>query len=160
MKPTTTAEYIARFIYPAAMALLPERMHSPEAKAMLLAIGFQESGFSYRKQLSGPARGFWEFEEDGGVHGVLVHRATKPIIDPILPVLAVPAWGVYDALSNHDVLACVFARLLLWTHPDPLPASNNPAGAWHYYVETWRPGKPRREVWDWNFERAWKEVTT
>lgn len=42
-----------------ALSLLPARMDSSRARAMLLAIGLQESRFEYRRQMNnGPARGF------------------------------------------------------------------------------------------------------
>lgn len=153
----TTLEYI-RTVMNVAMAMLPPAMDSSEARAMLFAIGMQESGFAHRKQVSGPARGFWQFEEGGGVRGVLGHSASKPVIEPLLPVLVVTPWECYDALSQNDVLACLFARLLLWTHPIALPRRDNPSAAWDYYANTWRPGKPHRETWEGNFQRAWNLV--
>lgn len=154
----TTLDYIRGFILPAGLSLLPERMNSREAKAMLLAIGFQESGFVYRRQVSGPARGWWQFEERGGVNGVLSHSATKPAIDAALASLHYQPWDCYDALADNDVLAAVFARLLLWTHPARLPQQNEVGGAWSYYLDTWRPGKPHKETWEGNYERAWEVV--
>lgn len=153
----STIEYVSATVYPAAIALLPERMDSLEAKAMVLAIGSQESGFAHRKQVGGPAQGFWQFET-GGVNGVLSHPATKPVIEAILPAIVVKPWEVYDALIYHDVLACVMARLLLWTYPAALPKRDNLAGGWNQYLDCWRPGKPHREVWPGNFDKAWQIV--
>ncbi len=154
-----TAEFVIEHVHPAAMSFLPTRFDSPESRAMLLAIGFQESGFAHRKQVGGPARGFWQFEEGGGVNGVLSHRVTKPIIEPILPVLIVKPWECYDALEQNDVLAYIFARLLLWTHRLPLPKRGEPSIAWKQYLDTWRPGRPHSEVWEGNFARAWALIT-
>ena len=44
-----------------AAKLLPG-MDSAKARVMLLAIGLQESRFEHRRQIGGPARGFWQFE--------------------------------------------------------------------------------------------------
>jgi len=154
----TTVEYVYGHVMPAALAFLPAPMDSPEARAQMLAIGFQESGFAVRKQSSGPARGFWQFEERGGVNGVLGHPKAKPIIDAILPILVVKPWECYDAIEQNDVLACIFARLLLWTHPQPLPRKDNAPGAYNYYLDLWRPGRPHKEVWSVNFQRAWEIV--
>ncbi len=65
-----------------AMALLPARMDTSEARCMLLAIGLQESRFVHRRQIGGPARGFWQFERGtpasrGGVWGVFLHAASR-----------------------------------------------------------------------------------
>lgn len=151
-------EYAGSVVYPAAASILPTEMDSPPAKAMMLAIGLQESGFVARRQMmSGPARGFWEFEESG-VTAVLGHPVTKPIITPILPSLVVAPWSILEAITYHDVLACILARLLLWTHPDRLPRQGESGIAWRQYLSLWRPGKPHPEVWEANFQRAWTEV--
>lgn len=153
-----TADFVSAHIYPAALSFLPTRMDSSEARAMVLATGFQESGFAHRKQVGGPAHGLWQMEEGGAVNGVLGHRATKPFLDAILPVLVVKPWECYDAIVNNDVLACIFARLLLWTHPKALPGRADADRAWNYYLDLWRPGKPHPETWKGNFWRAWEIV--
>lgn len=138
---------------PAALAMLPAKMDSPEARALLVAIGLQESRFTHRRQqLNGPAHGFWQFESAGGVHGVLTHHATKPFIQPVLDALRYEPSDCYYAIRDNDILACVFARLLLFSHPAPLP--REAAAAWDYYLATWRPGKPRRDTWDGFFIQA------
>ena len=44
-------------IIPAALSLLPPKMDTPEARAMLGAIALQESALRYRQQVGGPAKG-------------------------------------------------------------------------------------------------------
>ncbi len=155
----TTVEYVSEIVWPGAMSFLPPRMDSPEAKGEILAIGFQESGFTDRVQIGGPARSFWKFEETG-IHGVLRHPVAAPMLRPILPVLAVPEWGIYEAIAHNDTLACIMARLLLWTHPNALPARDDPDEGWRQYINLWRPGKPHLVTWEANFQRAWKEIST
>jgi len=131
------------------LALLPEKMNTPEAVAMLLSIGQQESRFEHRKQINGPARGFYQFEKGGGVRGVLRHPATRHTIQSVISRLGINADECYDCLATDDALATVFARLLLYTHPKPLPSlESDPEESWRYYLQTWRPGKPHRETWD------------
>lgn len=154
MTPATPVAFVSDMVYPAAMAFLPERMDSPEAKALVLAIGMQESGFAHRKQVGGPARGFWQFEE-GGVNAVLGHSASKSFLDPLLPLFVVKPWECHAAIAYNDILALILARLLLWTHPSALPKRENVSVAWGQYLDCWRPGKPHRETWEGNFERAW-----
>lgn len=72
----TLSEIKAQAIEPAFL-LLPARMESAEAVQMLLSIGLQESRFTYRRQIGGPARGFWQFERGGGVAGVLRHPSSR-----------------------------------------------------------------------------------
>lgn len=152
-------DHVHRHVIPAALSLLPPRMTSLGAKALLLAIGLQESRFLYRAQVRGPARGFWQFESNG-VRGVLGHRAsqqhaiaasTSLIYDPGVP-------RVMTAIEHNDTLAAVFARLLLWTHPRALPAVEETEQAWEYYLQLWRPGKPHEGTWANHYEAAWAAV--
>lgn len=146
---------------PAALSLLPGKMDSSAARAMLLAIGLQESRFEHRVQVpSGPAHGFWQFEKGGGVKGVLGHPLTQPVLLPVLDTLCyaplIPE--CYAAIAHHDVLACVFARLLLWTDPRSLPTVNQPDKGWAIYLAQWRPGKPHVKTWPGYFTEAWRVV--
>jgi hypothetical protein len=153
-----------------ALALLPPHMDSREARVMLLAIGLQESRFMFRFQKiagrpyqKGPARGFWQFERAGGVHGVMVHPASGDLAERICIERAVPFDSVliHARLETDDVLAAAFARLLLWTDRDPLPGVD--AGvdiAWNYYLRNWRPGKPHRETWDAFHAQALAQILT
>jgi hypothetical protein len=148
-------------IVPTTLALLPAKMDSIAAQAMLLAIGLQESEFEARVQGGGgPARGFWQFESGGGVKGVLEHATTKPIIGHICRILQYGCTRkeCFEAIAHNDVLACAFARLLLWTAPGLLPKAHEADKGWEQYLETWRPGKPHRETWDENFASAWRIV--
>lgn len=147
-----------KFTFPAAFSLLPYRMDTQPARALLLAIGLQESGFRHRRQVRGPARGLWQFEKGGGVRGVLRHNATATYAEEACRNLLYTTDDVYDALSDNDVLAAVFARLLLWSHPDPIPGEGQLHEAWKYYLDTWRPGKPHRDRWLANFNIAWSMV--
>lgn len=148
---------------PAAYRLLPDRMQSPEATALVLAIGLQESRFEARRQLpKGPARGFWQFERGGGVVGVLTHGTTRPHAAKVLDFLRYPAdidsHGVHTAIEHNDVLACCFARLLLWTLPDRLPGRLDVDLGWNQYLRAWRPGKPHITTWPENYAIAWELV--
>mgnify|MGYP006921434758 FL=1 len=132
-----------------ALKLLPG-MDSPKARMMLLAIGLQESRFEHRRQIGGPARGFWQFESGGGVRGVLQHKAS--IYDAVKVChqrgVGSSTKEVYERLEHDDILACCFARLLLLTDPKPLPVIGDTDGSWEYYLRNWRPGKPHRHTWD------------
>ena len=149
------SEITERGIAP-ALALLPVRMDSYEARIMLLTIGQQESRFEYRRQMvgsppqpTGPAMGFWQFERGGGVKGVMTHPAAVSLTRMLCEARGVPfeADAIWRALQNDDVLAAGLARLLLFTDPKPLPDAKAVDAAWNYYVRTWRPGKPHPDKW-------------
>lgn len=163
--PDHAGYYVQQYVFPAAFALLPGMMHSPEAEAMLLAIGFQESGFRHRAQIPVPhARGFWQFEKAGGIIGVITHPSTRRHLANACEDLRyrIPDISLddrlYEAIEHNDVLACVFARLNLWWLPGRLPRRDEAELAWQQYLEAWRPGKPHREVWADNFSTAWAMV--
>lgn len=132
-----------------ALALLPAKMDTAAARVVLLAIGLQESRFIHRRQIGGPARGFWQFEQSGGVRGVLKHLSSEALARQVCAARGVEptAPAVYAQLENDDVLAAAFARLLLWTDPKALPAIGDAEAAWALYLRTWRPGKPHPQTW-------------
>lgn len=135
-----------------ALALLPAAMNrqTPHLAVLMLAIGLQESRFKHRRQIGGPARGYWQFEQGGGVRGVLTHNASRDAAVALCKArgVAPTAEAAYAALEHDNVLAAGFARMLLWTDPRPLPAVGDADAAWDYYIRNWRPGKPHRETWD------------
>lgn len=143
-----------------ALRLLPDVMDSPEARAMVIAICLQESELKHRMQMGGPARGYAQFERGGGVYGVLTHSASLDFAHAACKALDIEpeSYAVHEAMAFNDILACVFARLLLWTTPMHIPRENESHRAWKMYLSTWRPGKPRPEKWAANFLRAWRVV--
>lgn len=154
-----TASLFLRIAIRPALELLPPKMNTPEAQAMLLAIALQESRCCHRRQINGPARGMFQFEI-GGVRGVLSHARSKPHLAAALTALSYPvtddATVPYVAMEHNDVLAAVCARLLLWTLPAALPTKDDPEAGWQQYIAAWRPGKPHRQTWDGYYRQAWE----
>lgn len=157
--------HVREHTIPAALALLPGRMDSLEARALMLAIGLQESGFNARRQGGrgtrpgdGPARGFWQFERAGGVAEILTTRTTSEIIRPICRMFLYEPTPlvIHAAIENHDVLAACFARLLIYVDPRALPPETNPSLAWDIYLRNWRPGKPHPHTWPKYYETGWR----
>lgn len=151
-----------------ALKLLPERMESDSARVMLMAIGLQESRFAYtfqkvagRPYMKGPAKGYWQFEEGGGVKGVMRHPTTAQNARDLCLARDVDfdSKAIHYAMEHDHKLAAGFARLLLWSDGKPLP--NLDAGAqaaWECYERNWRPGKPHRETWDEFYQQARGQV--
>lgn len=144
-----------------ALALLPPKLDTTLARAMLLAIGLQESGLTQRVQRvsgggKGPARGLLQFER-GGVVGVLSHPASRDLALQVCTARRLPAVSssvVWEKLETDDVLAFALGRLLLLTDSRPLPALGDDQAAWDCYVRNWRPGKPHRDRWNTNYPAA------
>lgn len=134
-----------------ALALLPEQMDSHEARVMLWAIGLQESRFTHRRQIGGPARGFWQFEDGrlSALAGLLRLDSTAGHMDTLAEARCVrpERSAIYRQLEHDDILAAGVARLLLWSDPQRLPRIGDADGAWALYLRTWRPGKPHPRTW-------------
>lgn len=160
---------VTRLAIQPAMDLLPDVMDSARARVMLLAIGMQESRFTFRRQMgNGPARGFWQFERGtqaskGGVWGVYLHKQSRDHLKAVCAVRGVQFEpdAIWRAIEQDDVLAAALARLLLWTDAQPLPAVDDVEGAWKLYADrAWKPGKPHKKTWAGFHEQARKYVTS
>lgn len=159
-----TPEHFLTSIVDPGMTLLAQ-LGGPRVSAlsrrMLVAIAMQESGPSLvaRYQHSpavqpGPARGWWQFERMGGAAGVLTHASSRVWAQRLCEhctVIPQPA-AVWRALEGHDMLAAGFARLLLFTEPQPLPTTREEG--WNQYMRNWRPGKPHAGAWPSNWNSA------
>ncbi len=154
-----TDAYLATIVTDAivpGLRLLPAAMDTRVARVMLVAIGLQESRLTARLQKplslgapNGPARGLWQFERGGGVTGVMQHPASASHARAVCATRGVEfkPMRVWSKLADDDLLACAFARLLLFTDPRPLPKLGDEQGAWAYYLDNWRPGKPHPQTW-------------
>ncbi len=159
-------EHIALYTLPAMNSLLPAKLRSVKADAELLAIGLQESRFLHRRQMNfGPAHGFWQFELPG-VREVMRHPSSRDHARDVLRRLRYAHFIGHKAetsmiratLEHNDVLAAAFARLYLYTHPDPLPTREQPLAGWQQYIETWRPGRPHQATWLAYYTEAWDRL--
>lgn len=165
MQSLTAAQRCAAIIEYAinpAMALLPPKMTSDKATVMLLAIGLQESRLTHRKQISGPAKSFLQFESGGGVKGVMTHPVSVEPSKELCQSLGVPFArdSIFMSMEFNDVLAFGLGRLLLYTDPKALPEIGDAQAAWDLYLRVWRPGKPHRQTWDELYAAACKVVTS
>ena len=138
----TTVQTGASIVEQTMAHLLPAKFDGLPARVLLVAIGLQESGFATRQQRGGPARSYWQFEQGGGIRGVLTHKATSAWARALCGLRAVAPIesDVYAAFLVDDLLACAFARLLLFSDPAALPPLGDAKGAWELYLRTWRPG--------------------
>ena len=148
-----------------ALRLLPAMMDTAPARVALVAIQLQEDPQQQRRQVimrngrlerAGPAMGLWQFEQGGGVAGVMRHPETRDLAAWLCRRRRVPfdAGEIWRALERDDVLAAGFARLNLWWLPQPLARVGDEAGAWAQYIEAWRPGKPHLRTWAENYRAA------
>ncbi|SES76455.1 hypothetical protein [Variovorax sp. OV084] len=144
-----TLDEITRTAIDPALAWLPAKMDTIEARAELLTIGLQESRFEHRWQVlndptkKGPARSFWQGEQGGGmVTGTMTHPSSKDLARAACAFrgVAFTSFAIWTAIENDDVLAAILARLLLWTEPGKLPRVTDEDSSWDLYLHAWRPG--------------------
>lgn len=152
----TPLEFRQCVILPGAVAMKAAGLDVPQglsvrntitAMDFLLAVAIQESGLAHRRQVGGPARGWWQFEGVNGGAGEVLSMPEGLHLCQFLRVKPLPA-AVMVALEFCDLLSYGFARLLLWSDPHPVPSLYQPDEAWQCYLRTWRPGKPSRERWE------------
>ena len=128
----------------------------PSAQVLVMTIAGQESRWKDRRQIGGPARGFWQFE-GGPYSGTAdVFLQTPRQLGTVCAMCEVPydQETVFEALAWNDTLACAMARLLLWSDPAPLPSVGDKEGAWDYYIRRWKPGAPHRSSWDGLYDQS------
>lgn len=160
--PVTPEDFLFKIIDP-ALELLPSKLNSIKARVLMLAFAMQESELHYRRQMvgnpprpTGPAKSFWQAEQGGGmVHGVRVFKGggvaemadsvyhKRGLFNDPMQVASKDSI-IWNAIEQDDILAAALARLLIYTHPNPLPEDNEVYNAWMYYLKTWRPGAYER----------------
>jgi hypothetical protein len=148
--------FLTRIVKPAVL-FVSEAIAIPasdEATVLLMTIAGQESDWRARRQIGGPARSFWQFEEGGGVAELF--QVTSVRLETICDILAIPfdQATVFEAMAWNDTLACAMARLLLWQDPAPLPEVGAKKAAYSYYERNWRPGAPRPDAWSGYYEQS------
>lgn len=162
-------------LIPSTLALCPSLTWNDQARVLIGAICLQESGGrDVQQEGNGPADGYPQFEVEA-IREILENAATAkmamqavhasgildfgseqdaqgnqgaagPGVSPLSPSQI--ATVVHAKFLNFPTLQIVFARLMLWANPNPLPELGDCDDAWNYYDSTWHPGRPRRETWD------------
>ena len=162
MASMTPAQFNTTIMVPAEAvfaATVPEVPVDDRARVLLLAIAGQEGGWQFRAQADGgPAHGFWQFEQGGGVAALMSNKTTSAFVRRLAartgcPFTPMSVWGALASISGDD-MAFGLARLILWSDPAPLPDPGDDEACWQTYVRNWRPGKPRRDDWTANIAAA------
>jgi len=166
----TPAEFVPRVLAPGAAFLeaLTGTHTNEAAQQFLMTVALQESGLVHRFQqigngVPGPARGFWQFEQNaiharpakGREWGLLIHGTSAPRLRVVCDALSIEPTGsaIWRAIEGNDLLAFACARLLLLTDMDPVPLDRQ--AAWLLYANVlWRPGKPHPDKWPNNWAAA------
>lgn len=113
------------------------------ARELLLYTGAAESGYRYRRQIGGPARGYWQMEpatEEDIRRNYFSHRpglweTVKDIAECIGLVGTTITYERMRSLEHNPYYACAMARVHYLRVPDPLPLAGDLAGQAAYWKQ-------------------------
>jgi hypothetical protein len=101
-----------------------DKFCSPEAVELLYRTAVQESRVHYIKQIKGPARGFFQIEPPTAIdvrNNYLAYRLE--LLDRLREITYIPYndWAFH--LSGDIILGIIFARLIYYRDPAPIPST-------------------------------------
>ncbi len=141
-------------------------LDTPGAAVLMLAWCMQESGPDLKTRVqkgrkTNPALGLPQLEYGDKAMTSLVIAKTVEFREWLLANGHDPndPESVRQAAKDDDKLAVMIARLGAYYSPKPMPAMGDAKAAWALYYDAARPGKPRPEKWQANYDRAvaaWK----
>ena len=155
----TPAAFFNTILLPSSTALsaIYGVSNTKAARVFLMAVAGHETNWSARRQVpGGEARGYWQFEKNGGVAAVVLDPLTSSILEPFCKSRDIPfdVATIYEAIAWHDTLAYVVARLFTWMDPRPIPVVGDSAGSYQYYLDIWRPGAKLPGSWPALYQQA------
>jgi hypothetical protein len=104
----TPENFLKRIVDPSLQFLseLAGTRSNDAARVLVMTIAAQESGWKERRQIGGPARGYWQFEKGGGVAGLF--PATPQQLRAICASLDIPfdQTVVFEAMDGLERHAC------------------------------------------------------
>jgi hypothetical protein len=132
---------IVEQVLPAAYALLPRELRTPEAARLILAVGAHASGFHVRRlAYASPKRGYWLLGVDQVAEVLRFSKGRGPLVNAARElgygILTMERGVLQAALEHNDCLGFVVARCLL---PPAVEALQGSGEAWAMYRELWRP---------------------
>ena len=97
---------------------------SPEAINLVTGIGLVESGYRTRKQVNGPALGFWQMEPATERDCWVNFLYYRPLLAGLVRKIADPDVPSSSTLLTNDAYAAAMCRIRLYRSPDPLPSAD------------------------------------
>ena len=99
---------------------------SPAAINLVTGIGLVESGYRTRKQVNGPALGFWQMEPETEHDCWVNFLDYRPLLSGLVRKLSGHSEQEItpQLLLNNDLYASAMCRVKLYRSPDPLPSAD------------------------------------
>ena len=95
---------------------------SPAAINLVTGIGLVESGYRTRKQVNGPALGFWQMEPATERDCWVNFLDYRPFLAGLIRGVIHPNQPQSTLLLVDDTYAAILCRIRLYRSPDPLPS--------------------------------------
>ena len=99
-------------------------LYSPAALNLVAGIGLVESGYRTRKQVNGPALGYWQMEPATERDCWVNFLEYRPLLAGLLRKVALPDTPSSALLLTNDAYAAAMCRIRLYRSSDPLPDAN------------------------------------
>ena len=97
---------------------------SPSAINLVTGIGLVESGYRTRKQVNGPALGFWQMEPETERDCWVNFLDYRPLLAGLVRKITHPDLPTSSLLLSNDAYAAVMCRIRLYRSSDPLPSAD------------------------------------
>ena len=104
-------------------ALTKIGLASPVAINLVTGIGLVESGYRTRKQIGGPALGFWQMEPETERDCWTNFLDYRPLLAGLIRKVALPNTPASSLLLSNDAYAASMCRIRLYRSPKPLPSA-------------------------------------
>ena len=99
-------------------------LYSPAALNLVAGIGMVESGYRTRKQIGGPALGYWQMEPATEQDCWVNFLDYRPLLAGLVRKIAYPSQPQHQLLLTNDAYAAAMCRIRLYRSPNPLPDAN------------------------------------
>jgi|TARA_R110002074_G_scaffold396181_1_gene585318 hypothetical protein len=116
------------------LSILGSKYASDDAVELVLTTGIVESGYRYIRQISGPARGFWQVEPSTSHDNVVSYLSfRKRMLSKCAKAsnTSISIWknsniDKWDKVLETNIAAgIVHCRLKYWRSPGPIPSDTN-----------------------------------
>ena len=106
---------------------------SDDAVELVLTTGIVESGYRYIRQISGPARGFWQVEPATSHDNVVSYLIYRKYLIPKCAEASYTPLDVWEdsnedkwskVLETNIAAGIIHCRLKYWRSPGPIPRSS------------------------------------
>ena len=121
-------------------------LYSPASLNLVAGIGMVESGYRTRKQIDGPALGYWQMEP-ATEHDCWVNFLDyRPLLAGLVRKVALPSIPQSYLLLTNDPYAAAMCRIRLYRSSDPLPDATDAEALCRYWKQKYNSAEGAGQV--------------